>query len=345
MLRLLMSLMLLLVGAGTSDVVRSGTIELIGGWDDDRNFSGAVFFGDLLVIAADELGYLQVGRRDARVRDRFARVGEVRLVPRASGGEVEVDVEALASDGDVVYALGSHSASRRRGDRANETHARNLEQIRRGPRRHPERHAVFRFRLDPATGEPTRLERASLDGAIVKHAVLAPFVGLPGKENGVDLEGLAVADGTLFAGFRGPVLRHGLVPVLRFTFAAPDEASLLFVALDGLGVRDLARVTDGFLLLAGPVGDGDVPHRIYWWNGRDCVPGQDGAGGRVRLLGTVPAPPGGKAEALVLTGEHADVYDAVVFYDAINHGGPVRVQIPRSSDTTTPAMALCGGAA
>jgi hypothetical protein len=114
------------------------------------------------------------------------------------------------------------------------------------------------------------------------------------------------------------------------------------VPLDGRGIRDMVKVPDGFLLLAGPVGDGDAPHRVYLWNGKDCLPGRNGAGGTLRMLGDVPAPPGGKAEALMLTGETAQGYEALVLFDSAKDGGATRVRIGKASAGATASTALCG---
>src|SRR6266508_350209 len=73
------------------------------------------------------------------------------------------------------------------------------------------------------------------------------------KENRVDIEGLAVKDGRLYFGFRGPVLRDGWVPILVTAWDDVDAAEVRYVQLDGRGIRDIAVVDDGFLILAGPV--------------------------------------------------------------------------------------------
>src|SRR5262245_60839271 len=76
------------------------------------------------------------------------------------------------------------------------------------------------------------------------------------------------------AGFRGPVLRENYTPVLRFTFAVPViESDLLYVNLGGRGIRDLTRARGGLLVLAGPVGDGPGSYQLYFWDGKDCLPG------------------------------------------------------------------------
>ena len=84
---------------------------------------------------------------------------------------------------------------------------------------------------------------------------LAPFLSLPAKENGFDIEGLAVQPSeshwTVFLGLRGPVLAgFALVLELKLSRDGPklrlnkqEDKSLYLkhaVALRGLGIRDLA---------------------------------------------------------------------------------------------------------
>ncbi|MGH4023111.1 MAG: DUF3616 domain-containing protein, partial [Pseudonocardiaceae bacterium] len=108
---------------------------------------------------------------------------------------------------------------------------------------------------------------------------LAPFLEIPGKDNGFDLEGVAVRGESLYLGLRGPVLR-GWAVVLevqptdatqhgRLQLAKLDGGSLYrkyFLDLDGLGVRDLSPDGDDLLVLAGPSMDLDGPVRVYRWH-------------------------------------------------------------------------------
>jgi hypothetical protein len=318
----------------------AGTVEFAGTWDDDTNFSAAVQVGNVVLVASDEIGRLQTG---TLAGNRVTRGADVRLQEQ-SGADVELDIEALAVSGSTVYALGSHSDTRSSSHELTRTAAKNLERLREGKKERAERDVLLRFTYNASTGQAGPIARASLRPAIAADTkVLAPFLDLPGKENGVDLEGLAVDGTTLFAGFRGPVLRHGFVPVLRTTFDQPGQATLLFVPLDGRGIRDLVKVPDGFLLLAGPVGDGDAPHRVYLWNGKDCIPGKNAFGGTLKLLGDIAAPAaGGKAEALMLTGETAQAYEALVLFDSLPKGGATRVRIGKASAGATASTELCG---
>ena len=137
-----------------------------------------------------------------------------------------------------------------------------------------------RFTLDGG-GNASPVEATSLGPILDADKVLGLFRDIPSKENGVDIEGIAVDGDDLYAGFRGPVLRGNFTPVLRFRFANPSTATeLLFVDLGSLAIRDLTKVRGGFLILAGPVGDGPGGFHLFFWDGRDCLPGLRPAGAR-----------------------------------------------------------------
>ena len=118
------------------------------------------------------------------------------------------------------------------------------------------------------------------------------FLAIPGKDNGLDIEGLAVAEGSVFVGLRGPVLR-GWTTLLEMAVGEDDDApstlklkeigsngSLYrkhFLDLGGLGVRDLCLDGDDLLILAGPTMDLDGPVTVFRWRGggkpKDDKPG------------------------------------------------------------------------
>jgi hypothetical protein len=332
-------------GQGPAPFASAGKVEVTGDWDDSTNFSGAVVVGGMLLIGSDEVGYLQVGRDKDGKGARFEKSHDIELTPKQGGEDVEVDVEALAADKNTIYALGSHSITRKRIDRpkdASASHKANVKRFSEPSEPAPERAKLYRFEFDPATGKASAAPKEiSLRAMIDGQAVLKPFAAIASKENGIDLEGLAVDGVTLFAGFRGPVLRHGFAPVLKFTFDSPKDAALVFVPLDGRGIRDLAKVPDGILVLAGPTGDSDQSHRLYRWNGQDCIPGTSGPGGKLEYLGEVPTQSGGKAEALVVNSSEGDAYVVTFFYDSLPAGGPQRFRVPKAGHATA-STALCG---
>jgi hypothetical protein len=285
--------------------------------------------GDLLVLVDDELRGVLVGQRTAA--DTYAFGPVVPLPVSLPGGdpEEEFDLEGLALVGDGIVAVGSHSAVRTSADGRNRSQAENRKrQLATGPR--PDRDGLFRFTLAAATRTISgQVQVASLRALIKSDAVLNAFASVPGKENGVDIEGLAADGPTLWVGFRGPVLRHGYTPVLRLTnVAAPKAEALLFVPLGGRGIRDLVKTTDGFLVLAGPVGDGDQSEAVYWWNGLDCVAGKDSKCD-VSLVGHVPRQGEGRAEGMAIVNTSSDAYEVLLVFDSADGGAPGIYRAPK----------------
>jgi hypothetical protein len=156
----------------------------------------------------------------------------------------------------------------------------------------------------------------------------APRAIAPYMENGIDIEGVADKDGTVYVGFRGPVLRGNFVPVMVFDFEQPDEYDLRFVQLEGRGIRDIAAVQDGFIILAGAVGDGDTSYRLYVWNGQDCVPGDGGWKGDISAIGEIPATVGAKPEGVAVTAESAQEWRLLIVSDGDRNALRLIVQKP-----------------
>jgi hypothetical protein len=95
-----------------------------------------------------------------------------------------------------------------------------------------------------------------------------------GTGNGITIEGVAILDGRLYAGFRGPSIDGEGAPILSVPLATLfgeglDRAKTVVVKLDdGRGVRDLVPYGAGLLVLAGPTGDEAGQYDVYWWDGR-----------------------------------------------------------------------------
>ncbi|MEL6196926.1 MAG: DUF3616 domain-containing protein [Pseudomonadota bacterium] len=286
-----------------------------------EDVSAVAFCGEHLLLAADEATPDPAGhdedalhnrveiyapRRRHRKHSRYKRIADIAL-PLPEGEEL--DIEALAVDPDTrtVFVAGSHSAKRRRV-KADKSAADNRARLSvDGIVAEPFRRGLFRFRLtEDLTGVDGTIDRLDLWSALEGSDVLAPFLALPSKENGVDLEGLALGpDGWLWVGFRGPVLRGNWVPVMRFDPRSGEHA-LRFVTLGGRGIRAIARITDGFLLVAGPVGDQDWDHRLYYWDGGCLLPGDrtdDATPGRLVELAAIDTPPDGRPEGLAVRRE------------------------------------------
>lgn len=250
------------------------------------DLSGAAVHGDALFVAPDEgTALLRLTRTAAGWGEPVPLPLEASLdLPGKPGGET--DAEGLDLVDGCLWVVGSHSAKRRRvvpGTPATDVGTRlgrvSTEKSRRLLARVPLVDApdgngsLLAGRDDdvPGPGLPTRLPggRRGLHGALAADEHLGPFLGIPGKDNGFDVEGIAVRpDGVVLLGLRGPVLR-GWAVVLGVSLKAARAELVLegvtkhFLDLDGLGVRDLARHGDDLLVLAGPTMALDGPARVY----------------------------------------------------------------------------------
>lgn len=259
---------------------------------------------------------------------------------------VEADLEGLAYENGELWLVGSHSLKRKKPKDHSEKAAQQLAKISRDGNRNllariPVVDAEGGWRLARRDGQraAARLagngESNELTDALRDDPHLAPFLAIPGKDNGFDIEGLAIADGRLFLGLRGPVLRGWAVileletkrdsdspEILHLKPIAHDDRPYLkhFLRLGGLGIRDLCRHGDDLLILAGPTMDLDGPVRVLRWGGgaKRHTTGEMVADNALQCLLDIPygdgddhaegmtlfSPDGGKTPALLV------VYDA-----------------------------------
>ena len=236
------------------------------------NISGVAVDGSSIWTVSDE------GRTVERLgvaADGYRLVEQVRLddiLPDLPPGK-EADLEALDIANGRVWVCGSHCRVRRKPDAEGRLNA--------GFRRRPSRHALAAFQPEhpedhfalPFVGDGSLRRRLRDD------AVLSAFMNLPSKENGLDIEGLAVGPGWLMLGLRGPVVDSFAVVMelaLRQDGQVADRAVVRHtLKLGGLGVRDLARWGDDILVLAGPVTAADGPFRIHLWQPARTTAPQD----------------------------------------------------------------------
>ena len=309
---------------------------------EDKDVSAVARVGDLLLIGADEATGDQKNENVIQVLKRTGEhsYAQDKNIPVFEGNaEEEMDIEALAADGEVVYVIGSHSRKRpkiKSKKKNKKSHDKNRMTFEADSiEKEASRRWLYRLELSADGTERDGSKQAkSLYDVIEKDPVLRRFRKIPSKENGVDIEGLAVKGDHLYVGFRGPVLRGGYVPVMRFAFDDPEGTyKLLYVTLDGRGIRGMASVDDGFLLIAGPVGDGPGSYQVFHWDGKDVVPGRDrkpeDEGRTVRLLDLVMPSKKAKAEGLAVLSQENDHYEVIVVYDGINDPSAQRFRIER----------------
>jgi hypothetical protein len=247
--------------------------------------------GPHLFAASDETATVE--RLTLEAPDRYGDHRTFRLhdlidLPDAEG---EVDIEGMDVEGDWLWVVGSHSLARRRPKPGEQTPAEMLRRLTE-VKAQANRHLLARIPLTHDDRIPVRADGTrrsawlkfadganSLTKAIGKDPTLAPFRHIPAKENGLDIEGLAVSGERAFLGLRGPVLR-GWAVVLEVPVRCADDRLRLgpkgaapyarhMLDLDGLGVRELYRDGHDLLILAGPTMDLDGPVKIWRW--RDAI--------------------------------------------------------------------------
>jgi hypothetical protein len=313
-----------------------GTVHLHG--MGDKNASAVDFWNKRVLVVADEM---IDGRNVVQVfkpagADFRAAAAEAIVLDEPGHPPKEMDLEGIAIEENTVYVLGSHSSRRKKTD-AKDGYAKNRAALMSAPQAEPGRDVLLRVNLD-GNGNAKSIERANLRGYLAATEPFKSFGAVPSKENGIDLEGLAAWDGQLYVGFRGPVLRGNFTPILRCRFGPQiAEPEVLFVDLGGRGVRDLAHVKGGLLILAGPVGDGPGSYQLYLWDGKDGVPGTDvpkRAVPGLRLIGDLPLPTGGhgapaKAEGVGLIEEEDHHWEILVVFDGLKDGHATRFRVEK----------------
>jgi hypothetical protein len=269
------------------------------------------------LIVNDEKKYAQL----FSIEKKTLRPGAViRLTAKDVKGDPDAEGAAFA-DG-FFYVIGSHGRTRY-GDA--EGSARFV--VLRFPTDRRGRPA-FAVSEDDVVGvaASTRLGEAlrEADG-------VGPFFDKPLGQNGVNIEGLAVKDGRMHLGFRGPSV-DGQAFILSVDADAaftPDKPLHPKVARLPLGpttgIRDLAAVNDGLVLLTGPVNDQAVTPALYHWNDKT---------GALTPLGTLTPskslPAGAKAETvLVLRDEPGKPLRLLILYDGAENGFPTEYKVKR----------------
>jgi hypothetical protein len=314
--------------ATTSGIVQiqGDNIQFIGEIVANKDVSAVAVFGDYLLIGSDEGSQIQILRKNLE-GSAYQVVKNIDLpVP---GGNKEVDLEGITITNNTAYVVSSHSLTRKT-IKSELTYQDNLKRIEKIDN-DTNRNGIYRLELDPSTAEPiAEIKRESLSNIIKNNKILRTFVTIPSKENGIDIEGIAVKEDKLYLGLRSPILRDNYVPVLVVKFEdikQENSYQISYVNLNGNGIRDLTAVDKGFLILAGAGGDGMSPYQLYFWDGKDNIPGTDKQLTTAQLLGEIPTPSGAKAEGITVIEETNDAYKILVVYDGIAKGNPTLFKV------------------
>lgn len=251
------------------------------------------------------------------------------LLDLPSDEEEEIDIEGMGEANNYLWLVGSHSLKRKKPNHEDEDVAKQIARLAK-IEEEPNRYLLARIPLvrNVETGDyelhreiahptdPTKtlcaaqLHSNSASTANDLFDILAddphikPFLHIPGKDNGFDVEGLAAApDGRLFLGLRGPVLRgwaivlevlpvedkKGHLRLAKLEGAEHKYYKKHFLSLGGMGLRELRQRGSDILLLAGPTMDLDGTIAVYCWpdalvQPQDSLIGPD----KIRRLFDVP---------------------------------------------------------
>lgn len=260
----------------------------------------------------------------------------------------EIDIEGMDYSHGYLWFTGSHSTKRKKPKGNKE--AKDLKRLA-TIESEVNRYVIGRIPLLEGNlhrscslpGNPEQLAQSAclqltetgnvLMDALVEDEHLGAFVTnqLPSKENGLDIEGLAVCKDTLFLGLRGPVLR-GWAIILEIKVKQKGNELLLttfeetklpykkhFVNLDGLGIRELCLQGDDLLILGGPTMDLTGTLRIYRLRhamGRDNNSVTDQCEDGLEVMFDIPFNPNAdKAEGLTLIPSTGYPSALLVVYD------------------------------
>ncbi|AKD02556.1 DUF3616 domain-containing protein [Pontibacter korlensis] len=262
--------------------------------------STALLTGNNLWISCDERTYIErlTQQPDGSYADHKSYNLEDFLNLPVKGAS-EIDIEGMGIADNYLWIMGSHSLKRAKPKR----HQSIQKQVQKlaTVKNDPNRYLLARIPIlqDAETGEytlhreaedpnqPGHLLRAAQFRGDTQSSVLtevlqhdehiAPFMGIPGKDNGFDVEGLAIYGKRIFIGLRGPVLR-GWAIVLEIEAEEDEEGKLdlkelengkvykkHFLNLRGKGIRELRFFGRDIYLLAGPTMDLDGVIAIYRW--------------------------------------------------------------------------------
>ncbi|MGY2131115.1 DUF3616 domain-containing protein [Hymenobacter sp. HD11105] len=263
------------------------------------------------------------------------------LLDLPSDDEEEIDIEGMGEANNYLWLVGSHSLKRKKPNHEDEDVAKQIARLAK-IEEEPNRYLLARIPLvrNAETGDyelhkeiahptdPTQTLCAAqlhsnsastandLFDILADDPHLKPFLKIPGKDNGFDVEGLAAApDGRLFLGLRGPVLRgwaivlevlpeedrKGHLRLAKLEGAENKYYKKHFLSLGGMGLRELRQRGTDILLLAGPTMDLDGTIAVYRWpnaltHPQDSLIGPD----KVQRLFDVPhghGPTSGKDKA------------------------------------------------
>ena len=237
----------------TGDVVRGGSHD---------NLTAVRADGEHLWVAGDETATIDRLVLDSATaptragRQRSFRLADLVQLPGPPEGET--DLQGIARSGGWLWAIGSHALVRRRPKPIHDDAkvVRRLGKLRRDPNRFVIVRLAVQLGVDRRP-EPVRVARDGRRSALVgapraetlvdllrADTHLAPFLAIPGQDNGFDVGGLAVVGDRLYVGLRGPVLRGWAVVLEVRPAQDPTDPGRLALGIFPEGARYRKHVLD-----------------------------------------------------------------------------------------------------
>jgi len=314
---------------------------------------------DLSAVALTPDGHLWLGSDETTSIERLSPVaphifGEHQKFAIGDfidlSGDDEIDIEGIDFNSDYLWFVGSHSTKRKKakGKDPNKD-IQNLAKIEKEVNRYllariPVKNGTLCKSISHPDNPKNQLKAGYLQqtktGNLLtdalkddSHLGLYLSVPVPSKENGFDIEGLAVRGNRIFLGLRGPVLR-GWAIILEIEVQESKQGVLKlkaigeagkfynkhFVDLNGLGVRELCFNGEDLIVLAGPTMTLSGAMRVFRLRGilgrsGDSITGQDG--GNLEFLFDLPFQVGtDNAEGLSLFRYLGEENSLLVVYDS-----------------------------
>jgi hypothetical protein len=253
-----------------------------------HDISAAATHGDTLFLGADECARLEVLHRAGDGYAEHRRV-ELRKAFDLPGSDSEMDIEGVAVCDGWLWIVGSHSLTRKKPKKGGPLNGKGLARLAKLNDNH-NRMFLGRMPLRPLEGGrwdvcigehdgrrpqmlPVGKHVSPLFKLLREHPLIGPFTAIPSKENGLDVEGLIVEAARVGLGLRGPVINGWALIVEVEVHAEAGGLELAsgltthFLDLGGLGIRDLKRLGDEVLILAGPTMKLDGPAQVFRWRG------------------------------------------------------------------------------
>ncbi len=280
--------------------------------------------GRFAQIASISNGTVAAGARLALIGRKPAKdtVGRPPIQPGCSAGNrkfKDLDGEAVAYAPPFFYVAGSHGCSRHSNRFRSSAFV--LARIPEG--QIADASSDGTLSLDSSNVETTyRLSEALVAAPQTRQYFTQDLM----TANGLNVEGLAVTGGKLFAGLRAPTLDGNAFIVavdvgkLFDGSAAINQGDVHTISVKlgfGRGIRDLARLNeDQLLILSGPARDARVPFEIH------VLDIMAETSTLLGTLGELPDAKGAKAEAISVLSQHGNAIDVLVMFDGLKSGDP-----------------------